>query len=147
MSELPRIISTDDHVVEPPDLWTSRLPAKFQDKAPHVERHALAGVASLSATNMAKLARSAGATALAEDVLRVDPADAALRAIATDLTRAAEEIAAGRGSTAGTLVDKAAADLASVIRSGTEDAPRPETGPARRFGGAVADALKAQVKR
>src|SRR5438876_268052 len=38
MSELPRIISTDDHVVEPPDLWTSRLPAKYQDKAPHVER-------------------------------------------------------------------------------------------------------------
>ena len=29
MSELPRIISTDDHVVEPPDLWTSRLPAKY----------------------------------------------------------------------------------------------------------------------
>jgi predicted TIM-barrel fold metal-dependent hydrolase len=38
MSELPRIISTDDHVVEPPDLWTSRLPAKYADKAPHIER-------------------------------------------------------------------------------------------------------------
>ena len=38
MSEIPRIISVDDHVVEPPDLWTSRLPAKYQDKAPHVER-------------------------------------------------------------------------------------------------------------
>src|SRR3954454_13090666 len=38
MSELPRIISSDDHVVEPPDLWTNRLPAKYHDKAPHVER-------------------------------------------------------------------------------------------------------------
>jgi predicted TIM-barrel fold metal-dependent hydrolase len=35
---IPRIISVDDHVVEPPDLWTSRLPARFLDEAPHVER-------------------------------------------------------------------------------------------------------------
>ena len=38
MSGIPRIISVDDHVVEPPDLWTSRLPAKYQDRAPRVER-------------------------------------------------------------------------------------------------------------
>ena len=38
MSRIPRIISVDDHVVEPPDLWTSRLPKKWQDKAPRVER-------------------------------------------------------------------------------------------------------------
>jgi predicted TIM-barrel fold metal-dependent hydrolase len=37
-AELPRIISVDDHVVEPPDLWTSRLPARFADRAPRVER-------------------------------------------------------------------------------------------------------------
>jgi predicted TIM-barrel fold metal-dependent hydrolase len=36
--DIPRVISVDDHVVEPPDLWTSRLPAKYQDKAPHVVR-------------------------------------------------------------------------------------------------------------
>ncbi|HLT15083.1 MAG TPA: hypothetical protein VK007_00155, partial [Acidimicrobiales bacterium] len=36
--DLPWIISVDDHVVEPPDLWTSRLPAKYQDRAPRVER-------------------------------------------------------------------------------------------------------------
>jgi predicted TIM-barrel fold metal-dependent hydrolase len=35
---LPRIISVDDHVVEPPDLWTSRLPAKLLDRGPRVER-------------------------------------------------------------------------------------------------------------
>jgi predicted TIM-barrel fold metal-dependent hydrolase len=38
MIEIPRIISVDDHVVEPPDLWTSRLPAKYQDRAPRVVR-------------------------------------------------------------------------------------------------------------
>ena len=30
MTEPPLIISVDDHVVEPPDLWTSRLPARYQ---------------------------------------------------------------------------------------------------------------------
>ena len=35
---LPRIISVDDHVVEPPDLWTSRLPSKYADRGPRVSR-------------------------------------------------------------------------------------------------------------
>lgn len=37
-TEIPRIISVDDHVVEPPELWSSRLPAKYKDKGPRVER-------------------------------------------------------------------------------------------------------------
>ena len=36
--EVPKIISVDDHVVEPPDLWTNRLPAKYQDRAPRIVR-------------------------------------------------------------------------------------------------------------
>ena len=28
MTEIPRIVSADDHVVEPPDVWTSRLPGE-----------------------------------------------------------------------------------------------------------------------
>ena len=36
--EIPRIISVDDHVVEPPDLWTARLPPKYADRAPRVVR-------------------------------------------------------------------------------------------------------------
>jgi predicted TIM-barrel fold metal-dependent hydrolase len=36
--QLPQIISVDDHVIEPPDLWTSRLPRRFGDRVPHVER-------------------------------------------------------------------------------------------------------------
>lgn len=38
MAQIPRIISVDDHVVEPPDLWTDRLPAKYLDRGPRVER-------------------------------------------------------------------------------------------------------------
>ena len=30
------IIDTDTHVVEPPDLWTSRVSAKWGDLVPHV---------------------------------------------------------------------------------------------------------------
>lgn len=36
--EIPRIISVDDHVVEPPNLWQDRLPAKFKDRGPRVVR-------------------------------------------------------------------------------------------------------------
>jgi len=38
MADLPKIISVDDHIVEPADLWTSRMPAKFKDAAPHIVR-------------------------------------------------------------------------------------------------------------
>ena len=31
------IIDTDTHVVEPPDLWTSRVSSKWGDQVPHVE--------------------------------------------------------------------------------------------------------------
>jgi len=37
-STLPKIISVDDHVVEPPTLWTDRLPAKYRESGPRVER-------------------------------------------------------------------------------------------------------------
>jgi predicted TIM-barrel fold metal-dependent hydrolase len=38
MPVIPRIISVDDHVVEPPDLWTARIGGKFADRAPKVVR-------------------------------------------------------------------------------------------------------------
>jgi predicted TIM-barrel fold metal-dependent hydrolase len=42
MREVPRIISVDDHVVEPADIWTSRLPAKYRDIGPRVVRRKVA---------------------------------------------------------------------------------------------------------
>ena len=33
-----RLISADSHINEPPDMFTRRLPAKFKDRAPHMQR-------------------------------------------------------------------------------------------------------------
>ena len=38
MNELPKIISVDDHVVEPPHVWQTWLPEKYRAKGPRVER-------------------------------------------------------------------------------------------------------------
>ena len=38
MTHIPKIISVDDHVVEPPDLWIERLPSTYLDRGPRVER-------------------------------------------------------------------------------------------------------------
>ena len=34
--EVPLVISVDDHVLEPPDLWTSRAPASIRDRVPRL---------------------------------------------------------------------------------------------------------------
>jgi hypothetical protein len=36
--ELPKIISVDDHVVEPPHVWQTWLPEKWRERGPRVER-------------------------------------------------------------------------------------------------------------
>ncbi len=33
-----KMLSSDSHVIEPPDLWTSRIDTAFRDRAPRVER-------------------------------------------------------------------------------------------------------------
>ncbi len=33
---IPWIVSTDDHVLEPPDLWSSRLPSRYRDVGPRI---------------------------------------------------------------------------------------------------------------
>ena len=33
-----RVVSSDNHVMEPPDLWTSRIEPKFRDRAPKIVR-------------------------------------------------------------------------------------------------------------
>jgi predicted TIM-barrel fold metal-dependent hydrolase len=38
MRELPLIISVDDHVIEPATVWSDRLPAKYRDIGPRIER-------------------------------------------------------------------------------------------------------------
>jgi predicted TIM-barrel fold metal-dependent hydrolase len=36
-ARIPPIVDLDAHVVEPPDVWTSRLPARYRQIGPHVE--------------------------------------------------------------------------------------------------------------
>jgi predicted TIM-barrel fold metal-dependent hydrolase len=35
---LPKVISVDDHVAEPPHVWQDRLPAKLREQGPRIER-------------------------------------------------------------------------------------------------------------
>jgi predicted TIM-barrel fold metal-dependent hydrolase len=39
--ELPKIVSVDDHVVEPPHLWQAWLPEKYREAGPHSERRGI----------------------------------------------------------------------------------------------------------
>ncbi|NLD77206.1 MAG: amidohydrolase, partial [Acidimicrobiales bacterium] len=41
MTELPKIISVDDHVVEPAHVWQTWLPEKFRADGPRVERRGI----------------------------------------------------------------------------------------------------------
>ena len=41
---IPKIISVDDHVVEPAHVWQSWLPAKFRDRGPRVERRGVRAI-------------------------------------------------------------------------------------------------------
>ena len=34
------IIDADTHITEPPDVWVDRVPERFRDRVPHVERSA-----------------------------------------------------------------------------------------------------------
>jgi predicted TIM-barrel fold metal-dependent hydrolase len=36
LARIPAIVDVDAHVVEPPDVWTSRLPAKYRDVGPRI---------------------------------------------------------------------------------------------------------------
>jgi len=43
-ADLPRIISVDDHVVEPAHVWQVWLPPKFRDRGPRVERRGVRAI-------------------------------------------------------------------------------------------------------
>ncbi len=44
VSDLPLIVSVDDHIVEPPHLWETWLPAKWRDVGPRVERRGIGSI-------------------------------------------------------------------------------------------------------
>jgi predicted TIM-barrel fold metal-dependent hydrolase len=49
--EIPKIVSVDDHVVEPPHVWQRWLPARFAERGPRVERHGLGAMRYLGGTS------------------------------------------------------------------------------------------------
>ncbi len=38
MPEIPKIVSVDDHVIEPPGVWSDRLPTSYQEIGPRLDR-------------------------------------------------------------------------------------------------------------
>ena len=42
--ELPKIISVDDHVVEPPHLWQTWLPEKYRERGPRIEQYKIKNI-------------------------------------------------------------------------------------------------------
>jgi predicted TIM-barrel fold metal-dependent hydrolase len=46
-NEFPRIISVDDHVIEPPQLWQERLPTGMRAEGPRVERSGISRMGSV----------------------------------------------------------------------------------------------------
>ena len=123
------------------------IPESAADPRTASLRDALAGIATLSAAGPSDGAGTASlpprASILAQDVLRVDPSDERLQGVATRLTEAGDAIARGRPEEARGLLDRAALDLATVIRAALVDAPR--SAPSldlRRLEGALGDALR-----
>ena len=52
MGELPKIISVDDHVVEPPHVWQEYLPARFKADGPRVERRGIGHMAHIGGADL-----------------------------------------------------------------------------------------------
>ena len=44
MVDMPKIVSVDDHVIEPPGVWQDRLPEAMKAAGPRVERHRVASM-------------------------------------------------------------------------------------------------------
>jgi len=106
-------------------------------------RRALAGVAGVAASEELGREQAASTTRFAEQVLRVDPASAALRNVATRLNEAAAAIGRGRTRDARAHLDSAAAGLAAAVRRGVLRAPSALPSlDAGRLDGARIDALR-----
>lgn len=58
MATLPRLVSPDDHVQVPAHVFTDRVPARFRDAAPRIER--LRGAADLGAGDIRFVEREGG---------------------------------------------------------------------------------------
>ena len=96
------IFSVDDHIVEPPDVWSSRVPAKYREVAPHVieedgreywvyedQRILTMGLNAVSNIWIHLLADFAGGAAAAAVFRMVSPDDIQRSVVAPDESRPA----------------------------------------------------------
>ena len=44
LDEIPRVISVDDHVVEPPHVWERWLPAQYRYRGPKIVRRGIGAI-------------------------------------------------------------------------------------------------------
>ncbi len=51
-TEIPQIISVDDHLVEPPHLWEKWLPEKFKSRGPRIERRRVGDIKYVGGAKM-----------------------------------------------------------------------------------------------
>jgi len=49
VNDIPKIVSVDDHVVEPPHVWEQWLPSEFRDRGPKIVRRGIAGIDTFGA--------------------------------------------------------------------------------------------------
>ncbi len=107
-------------------------------------RRGLDRLADLSTRASYSTADRASLAELAEDVLRVDPGSAAVRAVAEKVVTAADAVGAGReAARVGALLDDASIALSALARDALRDAPqRPLDPAAASMSGALADRLR-----
>jgi hypothetical protein len=106
-------------------------------------RRSLADIASLSGDRRSSAATSAAVSALAEQVLRVNPSDSSLQSVAALLDSAATSVARGNQAGARAQLDRATTGLATAVRRTLLTAPV-ERGQANvnQLNGALIDALR-----
>jgi hypothetical protein len=106
-------------------------------------RRALAGVAGLAGRSAYTPDNARETTAVAQAVLRADPAATALQAVVSALGDAAAAMTRGAAGDARTSLDRTATALSAAIRDQLQDAPATPAGPdIARLGGALSDALR-----
>ena len=105
-------------------------------------RGVLAGIAGLSGDGERGDA-SATAALLAQRLLAVDPGDVSLQKIATSLSDASTALGRGDRATPASLLDRAATDLATALRSELQRGPtQRQSSDLSRLAGALADARR-----
>ena len=90
MARIPRVVSPDDHIQEPPHLWESRLPAKLRERGPRVER--LKGRVALNNGNLGFVESDDGAVG---DVWRYDGSNVPIVRIAAAVGVPRDQVDAG----------------------------------------------------